>query len=177
MLAIILCAVSRMTEAFVLLLLTGWCNTIVAWPLCNVWQDVAVSMLCEGNSVQFSECWSCCPLSVGLSRVKITCSCLQYILQSIVAKWLLHTDIPKTEKFNGVFKSCIRDFELQSYNRWLVSAYSPSTVLIKSLQRTVEKKITLWLNSLKIASVQAKMCQEWKSVCDSVYMVQCAKVG
>jgi len=70
----------------------------------------------------------------------------------------LHTDIHKTEKFNGVFKSCICESELQSYNRWLVSAYSPPTLLIKSLHRTVQKKFTLQLNSLKMASVHAKTC-------------------
>jgi len=113
----------------------------------------------KGNSVQFSKCGSGCPLTVGLCGVKIMCSCLQYILQSIVAKWLLHTGIHKTEKFNGVFKLCICDFELQSYNRWLLSAYSPSTLLIKSFHRTVEKKIPVWLNSLKTASVHSKTYQ------------------
>jgi hypothetical protein len=57
-----------------------------------------------------------------------------------------------------VFSSCESViFELQSYNGWLVSAYSPSTLLMKSLHRTVEKKITVQLNSLKMASVHAEM--------------------
>lgn len=74
-----------------------------------------------------------------------------------MAKRLLYTDIHMTEKFNGVVQLCICDFELKSYNEWLVSADSHSTLLMKSLSRTDEKKIRDRLNSLKMAPIHAKM--------------------
>ena len=68
-------------------------------------------------------------------------------------------DIIRLKNFNDVLNLCICDFKLRSYNRCLISAYSLITPLKKSLCWCVQRKITVKLNSLKMASGDAELRQ------------------
>jgi len=64
----------------------------------------------------------------------------------------------------------IFDFKVLSYKGWLVSVYSYSALLVESLSRCVEKRITVdWLPKYGISKCQNAL--EQKLVCDLVYTV------
>jgi hypothetical protein len=71
-------------------------------------------------------------------------------------------DIHVTKKRNDILNLCTCDFKLWSYNGWLISAYNHTTPLTKSHSWGVERKITVRLNSLKMASGDAELRQSGK---------------
>ena len=86
--------------------------------------------------------------------------CYMFQLLMVLLDWL--------KKLSDVTALWIRDLKIRSYNGRLISAYSHSALLTKSLSRCVEEKITLdWLPENGISGF--RNTSDWKSVCDLLY--------
>jgi len=91
----------------------------------------------------------------------------QFRVPNVMKSWSLNLLEP-----SGLHRACYGT----PYIRWLIIAYSHSTLIMKSLSKCVEKRITVdWLREDGIN--KCRNASEYNFVCDLLYTVWCTEAG